>query len=360
MSHLKTLAGTWVVDYAIGTRLTRSVPASTSQTHMTRYLLRHTRRLLKGLRFGVSASLVFACAAAASATGYRTTSDFKDVASTIEQSADQFGPDHLLLVLDIDNTLLAMDRPLGSEQWFDWQTYLLQNEPESPQLVAQSFQGILEAQGRLYQLGTMHPTQQDLPAIIRRIQRRGIATVVLTSRGDEFRAATERELVRNGFMFGESALPVSASVSSTYLPYDLANPEAVGLTTVDLESTANGTPRPVSYANGIMMVAGQNKGIMLTTLLHRAKRNIQAVVFVDNRAEQVASMLAYLSQHGIDTTTILYERVENEVKAFDYGSKDEVTRDWRSLMSPPVDCGECSSRPASVRRFIGRNCWLCK
>ena len=55
----------------------------------------------------------------------------RDVAAAVEQFADQFGPEHVLLVLDIDNTLLAMNNDLGSDQWFEWQKYLLENEPKS-------------------------------------------------------------------------------------------------------------------------------------------------------------------------------------------------------------------------------------
>ena len=40
-------------------------------------------------------------------------------------------PEHVLLVLDIDNTLLAMNQDLGSDQWFEWQRYLLDHEPRS-------------------------------------------------------------------------------------------------------------------------------------------------------------------------------------------------------------------------------------
>ena len=129
--------------------------------------------------------------ASAGASEYRAINDFRAVANEVQRSEERVGPEHVLVALDIDNTLLAMDEPLGSEQWFDWQVYLLNKDPTSPQLVASTFEGLLEVQGRLYELGRMHPPQSDLPSIIKDIQSRRVATIVLTARGNEFRASTE-------------------------------------------------------------------------------------------------------------------------------------------------------------------------
>src|SRR6185295_4497566 len=112
--------------------------------------------------------------------------DFQEVGAVAARYADQFGPEHVLVAVDIDNTILANDQVLGSEQWFDWQEYLMKYEPESPQLVAKDLPGLLDASGLLYTLGHMHPPQKNLPDIIKQVQARGIATIVLTSRGDEF------------------------------------------------------------------------------------------------------------------------------------------------------------------------------
>ena len=46
------------------------------------------------------------------------TTDFVDTA--LELGAE-FGAENTLVVMDIDNTLVAMLDDLGSEQWFEWQ-----------------------------------------------------------------------------------------------------------------------------------------------------------------------------------------------------------------------------------------------
>ena len=58
------------------------------------------------------------------------------------------GAANVLVVLDIDNTLLATDQDLGGDAWFNWQAGLLKSEPKSEHLVAKSFGGLLRVQGK--------------------------------------------------------------------------------------------------------------------------------------------------------------------------------------------------------------------
>ena len=49
------------------------------------------------------------------------TDDLGMVADMALQLADSHGNDQVLVVFDIDNTLLAMEQDLGSDQWYYWQ-----------------------------------------------------------------------------------------------------------------------------------------------------------------------------------------------------------------------------------------------
>jgi hypothetical protein len=298
---------------------------------------RNNTHRLKTTRWVLATIICCLWLTAVSAAEFRAIRDFHDVAAAVTRYADQVGPEHVLLAVDIDNTLLAMNESLGSEQWFDWQVYLLENEPNSPQLVARTFDDLLNVQGRLFDLGRMHPTQRDLPSILLDIQNRGVAAIVLTSRGSEFRASTERELERCGFRFTQSSLSVRGMTDATYLPFDRAHPADSGLTSAEIETLALDVPRPISYSNGIMMSAGQNKGVMLVTLLHRAERNIKAVVFVDNRADHVAGVFSQLIQRGIDVTALVYQREDDAIRAFNFGSKHDVTCRWKQLSHAPTN-----------------------
>jgi hypothetical protein len=266
-----------------------------------------------------------------SASEVTATDDFQTVAAAVTRYAADVGPDRVLLVLDVDNTLLAMNHDLGSDQWFEWQRYLLDHQPRSDDLVVDSFAELLETQGLLYNVGRMHPPQRDLPTIMSRLQGRGIHTLVLTSRGPEFRFATERELRRNGYDFASTALPVRNLPGGTYLPYELDDLEADGLTQRDATAFGLGEPKPVTYENGIYMTAGQPKGAMLLAILHYADPDIRAVVYADDHIRHVAYVFAAVAGRGNEITGFHYTREEPRVKKFQYGDKEEVGRRWRKL-----------------------------
>lgn len=276
------------------------------------------------------AALVLSCRLPACASEVRATKDFADIAAAVNRFVDQFGAEHVLLVLDIDNTLMSMNNDLGSDHWFEWQRYLLENEPKSNFLVADTFDGLLEVQGTLYRHGHMHPTQPDLPAIIAKLQGRGIATIILTSRGPEFRVYTERELKRCKYDIGATALPVNMT-SGTYLAYDPAKPEQDGLTAKEIELFDLQSPRPVSYANGVFMTAGQHKGIMLLTLLQHSPRDIQAIVYVDDNVRHVGNVFSAAIDRNLEVSSFHYQREDVRVQRFQYGNKCDVYCRWRKL-----------------------------
>jgi hypothetical protein len=271
------------------------------------------------------------CAAAVQASGITATDDFRTVAAAVTQYADQLGPEHVLLVLDIDNTLLAMNGDLGSDQWFEWQTYLLDHEPKSGDLVVDSFDELLEVQGMLYNLGRMRPPQADLPVILGRLQGRGVHTLVLTSRGPEYRAATERELRRIGYDFDSTALAVRDQPRGAYLPYDLEDLEADGLNVHDVRAFDLKAPKPITYEHGIMMTAGQPKGAMMLAVLHDAEPDVRAIVYADDHMRHVAYVFAAVSGRDREITAFHYTREEPRVKKFQYGNKEQVGHRWRKL-----------------------------
>jgi hypothetical protein len=261
----------------------------------------------------------------------RQTDDFREVAEAVRHFAAGYGPRKVLLVCDIDNTLLAMDEALGSEQWFEWQKYLVEHEPRSPYLVAEDFPGLLKVQGVLYNLGRMHPPQGDLPSLIDGSQDLDVHTLVLTSRGPEYRVATERELRAAGYDFSRTALPVNELPAGRYLPYELAELRSNGLTPLDAVMLKLGEPRPVSYEKGVYMTAGQSKGAMLLALLAHAEVDIDAVIYVDDNARHVAHVLAAVDGRGMDIDAFHYTRESATIQQFQFSDKTKVNERWRNL-----------------------------
>lgn len=276
-------------------------------------------------------AFILSSAQVAQASELRGTKDFAEVAAAVERAVEKHGAEHVLLALDIDNTVMSMDNDLGSDHWFEWQRYLLENEPHSPLLVAKDFDGLLKAQGILYENGHMHPPQPEQPELIANLQKRGIATILLTSRGPEFRGPTERELARCKYDFSATALPVPKAPEGTFLAYDPAKPEKDGLTAAEVVTYKLPEPRPVSYAKGLFMTAGQHKGIMLLTLLKDASRDIKAVIYVDDNVKHVGNVFTAAVDRNLDVSSFHFQREDIRVQRFNYSDKKDVDSRWKAI-----------------------------
>ena len=57
----------------------------------------------------VFVALLLSTGFAARASELQATKDFADVANTVERYIAKYGAEHVLLVLDIDNTVMSMD-----------------------------------------------------------------------------------------------------------------------------------------------------------------------------------------------------------------------------------------------------------
>lgn len=267
----------------------------------------------------------------AGASEFRETDDFADALTAVQGYVAQYGAENVWLVVDIDNTLLAMQGDLGSDQWFEWQEYLLEQEPDSPDLVAKDFDGLLEVQGLLFTLGKMRPPQEDQPELVRQVQDLGVVTFVLTSRGPLFRPATDRELAAAGYRIPEHAPAMHGVPTGEFLPYDLESIEKSGIKPSETKLLGLKAAKPVSIKNGVMMVAGQHKGAMLLVALQFADHPPKAVVFVDDHARHVHRVYDVLSRRGIEATVLHYRLEDDRVARFRYCDKRDVSERWRRL-----------------------------
>jgi hypothetical protein len=233
-----------------------------------------------------------------------STDDLGMVADMALQLAGRHGPDQVLVVFDIDNTLLAMEQGLGSDQWYYWQETLQEEDPCSDLLVGNR----LEGQGALFFAGAMRPTQPDGPAQVRRLQDAGLKVIAITSRGPEYRLQTFRELRRAGISFWPSALPPQRGYAETFVPV--------------------GGTRPARYEDGVFLTAGQHKGEMLRALLNKTGTPPpKTVVVADDKAYSLGDMMSTFK--GSETAIIAwrYSREDANVAAF---QPREAAEQWQA------------------------------
>lgn len=224
------------------------------------------------------------------------TSDLRMVADSALQAARAIGPERVLVVFDIDNTLLAMEQDLGSDQWFYWQKDLAVDDPCSAMLVSDR----IEVQGALFHASAMRLTQPDAAQQVRRLQDAGLRVIALTSRSPDFRLQTFRELRRNGISFWPSALPPQRGFPEPFVP--------------------TGGTRYSHYEDGVFLTAGQHKGDMLKALLEKTDNDQPAViVLTDDKDYSLQQMMETFAGSGTRVHAWRYSREDDRVAEFDSG-----------------------------------------
>lgn len=255
--------------------------------------------------------LVYSSAALSSES--LSTSSFTDVFLKIEEKARLYGRDKVLVVLDIDNTLLTSRNDLGSDQWFGWQEALLKDPNCAPVCVTNDFKKLIEIQEMLMTLGEMTLAEKHLPEKMKELQARRQPIILLTSRGPDWRNLTEKSLKLNQLDFSSTA--VAGGQDEYYFPYVLNNYERYSLTSEDVKVASLKDAKKVSYKNGIYMTEGQNKGIMLKVFLNKFRTSFQSIIFVDDQQKHVDRMHTILG-NKFDLVTFRYSGVDEAVQKF--------------------------------------------
>lgn len=236
-----------------------------------------------------------------------------DVVAITSSLSHQYGEEKVLIVLDIDNTILTSTTDLGSDVWYQWQTGKFDVKPTSSQQVSCLFEDSI---GLLYELAPMKLTEKNLDHTISNWQQSGHTVVALTSRAPSARAATERELGRNKVNLASSAL----------VP--------VGQDTLLLREKKG---REISYMQGVMMTSGLNKGEMLQHLLEKTGREFSAIVFVDDSKKNIDNMyMKYQNVKNVDMRIFHYTHIEEEREkkfgqVLTQQQADNMAEQWQQL-----------------------------
>jgi len=233
------------------------------------------------------------------------TDDLAMVTNSALDLAGRYGRDRVLVVFDIDNTLLAMEQGLGSDQWYYWQKDLEEKDPCSGNRVNDRF----KVQGALYFASAMRPTQPDAAEQVRRLQEAGLSVIAVTSRGPDYSLQTFRELRRNGISFWPGALPPRRGYPELFTP--------------------EGGSRDARYEDGVFLTAGQHKGDMLRALLDKTGTSALAViVMADDKAENLHAVMKAFEGSGTAIHAWRYSREDANVAALD---TQEAAAQWDAV-----------------------------
>lgn len=238
-----------------------------------------------------------------------STTTFEKTRKMILGLTKDFKPHEVLIVHDIDNTILAHKHPLGSDQWFRWQMGLLNTR--SPYLTGKNFEEILYWYNQAIKApqSTMRLTDQEIHKILRYYKFDGFDLMGLTARNPGLIRATWREIKRNRVFLVKSP-PLPKNVISGNIP--------------EFE-------RPVFYANGLAFISGQDKGLFLRYLLQKSSKNYKAIVIIDDQEKNVRNVHQAFEKSSVKTIGFHFLAEEKNVKAFERLSKRKVHQDFLKL-----------------------------
>lgn len=235
----------------------------------------------------------------------RETADLTDVAVDAIALAENTGKERVLVVFDMDNTILAMEQGLGADQWYEWQKDLANHDHCNLQNVGDRF----AVQGALYFASAMQPTQADAASQVKNIQNSGVPVIVLTSRGPDFRLPTFRELRRSGYSFSHSAIGPAGGYEQSFIPVE------------------NG--RMSRYEDGVFLTAGQHKGQMLHALLQKTGTALPAViVMADDKQKNLDAVKETFGALEVPVHAWRYTGEDENVEGFD---PEQAHAEWKSI-----------------------------
>lgn len=305
--------------------------------------------VVMGANFSVHSASATACKPNAEAANVEANilpiESFLEVQETARELAEVHGTENVLVVFDIDNTLMAARTQLGGDQWFGWQSCLQKNYPDNPlNAVPDSpnrFDDLLLAQRLLFAIGSMRVTHGDAQDVVSFLRREEIPAMILTSRGPKTRDVTRRELENNnlkfwdGFKFRDEKLPEQ---TGSYHPLNCDVLPAHGLAPEEGETfslCSSGKPRNVSFDDGMYLTAGQHKGAMLRALLAETNQWFSAVIFVDDHMHHLNGMYAAFKDHLAPENLRLFHFIGEKGHVEEFHTSAEVREkadeDWREI-----------------------------
>jgi hypothetical protein len=235
-----------------------------------------------------------------------------DLSMAVEQ-AKALPVKSTLVVFDIDDTLLTATEFFGSDKWYDWQRGRALSPNGQPLAIdeADKVSCLFDTLGMTYEIATNRPTQENMAALVKQVDN---DLLILTARSGAYRAATKRELANNGLSFSDKTL----GAADMGYHYDF---------------THGGRTATISYVDGVFMVQGMDKGVLLLDLLERTERDYEAVVFVDDKTRNINNMANALQEAGIDFYGFHYTKIDKTVSAQEVKHAQAATKDLTKLLS---------------------------
>ena len=237
----------------------------------------------------------------------------------------------VLVIFDIDDTLLEASRFVGSNKWYAWQrgkTGVIDTSGKPLKIKEEEkYNCIAGTLGTLFDLGNTDKTQADADKILAELQQYNL--MILTSRSVGFRGPTRRDLKKHNFNLSKSHL-MDDSLGLSYVFDD-------GVRASD-----------VTYLHGVVMSSGLNKGLVLHDLLDKLNKKYKAIYFVDDSQKNIIQMQQAWEQSETRVSIFHYTKVDKKISPEEINQSNIAKKEFDQFLR--------AAFPERAKRFTSAIC----
>ncbi len=194
----------------------------------------------------------------------------------------------MLILLDIDDTLLIPGQMLGTDEWL---SYKIKQYSQSSNDPSRAFQSALQEWVAIRLLTDVELVEEGTDQVIQSLQNKKIAVMGLTTQGPETFQCTLEHL---------RSLQIDLSKTAPF--------------SGDLHLLSS---KHVLYHTGILFTNGSSKGRALMSFLEKIDHSPSAVLFVDDKKHNLEDVERTLSIRGIPFIGLRYAYTDGKKEQFD-------------------------------------------
>jgi hypothetical protein len=252
---------------------------------------------------------------AAAAAPITTITEMEPAFAKARAAAAAHGASRVLLVFDLDSTLLRNSR----------------QEPDIAGLRDSDPDQFRAVERAIMYLSRLVPMEPDLAARVAAVQASGVDVLILTARGADMRDMTLRELAANGFgtFRAPECGPPLCRKRGIVPAADVLAAARRAMGAAALTALGFDRGRDITVADGVVTAAGLDKGVLLRTLLSSFPRRYTTLIFVDD-AQKNVDHAARAAPGARETFAIFHYRGPARPVADDPRDKATVTADWQA------------------------------
>ena len=200
---------------------------------------------------------------------------------------EHYKPEDVLIIFDIDNTLLRRRNMVGSDEWV---ADLLQQKIREGLTVQEACYMILPLYCHVLYHMTMECVEQETALLVNALQRSGFSTVCVTARSLLIAEQTLQQLRENNLSFLNT----------------------VGYVSFDIH-----TSTPAIHKDGVVFAGAQSKGSMIVQFIEKLDHKPKVVIFLDDKLEHVEKVARIMSESNIEFHGFRYSYCDKNLTAFD-------------------------------------------